>query len=163
MAGYLYTFSTSISSTFQPDIYEAIAKRDNRLLLKTIILQTVLISCTVALFVLFCPFIIRILTAGRYVDATVYARIISISTITSSTYYIINNYTIATGYPKLYMFTTILSSLLIVIILPLVVNRFRYLGGAWMVSGSYVILALTNILLLRLCKFYERKKGLLFH
>lgn len=152
MAGYLYTFSTSISSTFQPDIYEAIAKDDKRLLVKTVALQLVLISVVVALFILFCPLVIRILTAGRYVDSTLYARIISISTITSSIYYIVNNYTIAKGYPRLYLYTTIISSILIMVFMPLAINNFEYKGGAWMVSGSFVILTVINIILLYICK-----------
>lgn len=148
IAGYLYTFSTSISSTFQPDIYEAIAKNDNRLLAKTIAIQVSLVSLVVVLFIIFCPLVIRILTAGRYVDSTMYARIISVSTITSSIYYIVNNYTIAKGYPRLYLYTTVISSALIVLFLPMAIRRFEYVGGAWMVSGSYVILAMTNLLLL---------------
>lgn len=148
IAGYLYTFSTSISSTFQPDIYEAIAKNDNRLLAKTIAIQVSLVSLVVVLFIIFCPLVIRILTAGRYVDSTVYARIISVSTITSSIYYIVNNYTIAKGYPRLYLYTTVISSVLIVLFLPMAIRKFEYVGGAWMVSGSYVILAMTNLLLL---------------
>lgn len=158
MAGYLTTFSTSISSTFQPDIYEAIAKKDNRLLIKTAAIQIGLITLTVALFVLLCPLIIRILTAGRYVDSTVYARIISVSTVTSAIYYVINNYTIAKGYPRLYLYTTIISSVLIVVLMPIVVERFEFIGGAWMVSGSFVILAITNIVLLYFCKLFESKK-----
>ena len=158
IAGYLTTFSTSISSTFQPDIYEAIAKNNNRLLVKTIALQISLIAVTVVIFILLCPLVIRILTAGRYVDSTVYARIISVSTITSAIYYIINNYTIAKGYPRLYLYTTVISSILIVILMPMVVKHFEYLGGAWMVSGSFVILAIVNIILLYFCKIFQSKK-----
>lgn len=152
MAGYLSTFSTSISSTFQPDIYEAIASDNRKLLWRTALIQMALIAFVVVLFVALCPLIIKILTAGRYMDSTVYARIISLSTITSSVYYIINNYTIASGYPKLYMYTTVISSILIVILLPVVVRYCEFIGGAWMVSGSFLILAITNIILLYFCK-----------
>lgn len=158
IAGYLTTFSTSISSTFQPDIYEAIAKNNNRLLAKTAALQIGLIAVTVVVFIVLCPLVIRILTAGRYVDSTVYARIISVSTITSAIYYIINNYTIAKGYPRLYLYTTVISSILIVILMPMVVKHFEYLGGAWMVSGSFIILAIVNIILLYFCKIFQSKK-----
>lgn len=159
MAGYLSTFSTSISSTFQPDIYEAITTDNRKLLWKTALIQIGLISIVVTMFVVLCPLIIRILTAGRYMDSTVYARIISFSTITSSIYYIINNYTIASGYPKLYMYTTVISSILIIILLPVVVRNFEFIGGAWMVSGSFVILSFTNIVLLYFCKKGNTLKG----
>lgn len=152
IAGYLYTFSTSISSTFQPDIYEAIAKNDNKLLVRTIAIQIVLVTLVVALFIILCPLIIRILTAGRYLHSTIYARIISVSTVTSAVYYIVNNYTIAKGYPRLYLYTTILSSLLIVLLMPVAINKYEYIGGAWMVSGSYVILSGINLFLLYICQ-----------
>ena len=156
MAGYLSTFSTSISSTFQPDIYEAIATSNRKLLWRTALIQIVMISMVVVLFVALCPMVIRILTAGRYMDSTIYARIISVSTITSSIYYITNNYTIASGYPKLYMYTTVISSILIIIFLPVVVRCFKFIGGAWMVSASYVILSFTNIVLLWISKRVKR-------
>ena len=159
IAAYLYTFSTSISSTFQPDIYEAIAKNDNRLLARTAALQIGLIALTVMMFILLCPLVIRVLTAGRYMDSTIYARIISVSTVTSAIYYIINNYTIAKGYPRLYLYTTVIASALIVAIMPQVVKHFEYIGGAWMVSGSFVLLALTNLVLLYIVmKRYPEKE-----
>lgn len=158
IAGYLYTFSTSISSTFQPDIYEAISKKDNKLLAKTLALQVTLTSMVVVLFILFCPLVIRILTAGRYLESTIYARIISVSTITSSIYYIINNYTIAKGYPRLYLYTTVIASVIIVFVMPSAVKHFEYIGGAWMVSGSFIILALTNLILLYFCKSNKRNQ-----
>ena len=156
MAGYLSTFSSSISSTFQPDIYEAIATGDQKLLRRTILIQMVLITIVVALFVACCPLVIRVLTAGRYMESTIYARVISVSTITSSVYYIINNYTIAVGYPKLYMYTTVISSILIIILLPAVVRSFNFIGGAWMVSGSFIILSITNIALLKIFKYVKQ-------
>jgi O-antigen/teichoic acid export membrane protein len=152
IAGYLYTFSTSISSTFQPDIYEAVAKNDNKLLARTIAIQIVLVSLVVALFIILCPLVIRILTAGRYIHSTTYARIISVSTVTSAVYYIVNNYTIAKGYPRLYLYTTVLSSLMIVLLMPVAINKYEYIGGAWMVSGSYVILTGINLFLLYICQ-----------
>ena len=158
MAGYLTTFSTSISSTFQPDIYEAIATGNRRLLWKTASIQIMLIAIVVVLFVIFCPLIIQVLTAGQYMDSTIYARIISFSTITSSIYYIINNYTVASGYPNLYLYTTIVSSILIILLLPIVVRCFEFIGAAWMVSGSFIVLSFTNIVLLYLYnKWYAFK------
>jgi O-antigen/teichoic acid export membrane protein len=155
MAAYLMTFSSAVNSTFQPDIYESIISSNNKKLIATSLVQLVIISLIVLLFIIFCPFIIRILTAGRYMASIPYARIIALSTITSSLYYLINNYTIAKGYPRLYMYTTALGSLAIILIMPLAISRFRFNGGAWMVGASFVLLCLANILLL----LYVRRRN----
>lgn len=156
IAGYLTSLSTAVTSTFQPDIYESIARRDNRALARTCIMQIGIIGAAVAVFILFCPLIIKILTAGRYVDSTPYARIISISTLTSSIYYIINNYTIARGYPRLYLCTTLIGSALTVLAYPPVVRAYGYAGGAYMVGMSFVFLAAANIILLCIAYFIKK-------
>lgn len=158
MANYLNAFSTSIASTFQPDIYEAISKTDNRYLFKTVILQVALTTSIVVLFIILCPIVIKILTAGRYMDSITYARIISVSTITSCIYYIINNYTIAKGYSQLSLYTTIFASVMVIIILPFIANKFQYIGGAWMASGSFVILTVINLLFLHFKKLTKNYK-----
>ena len=148
IAGYLTTLSTAVTSTFQPDIYESLAKNDRKGLWRACIIQIGLIAAVVNLFILFCPLIVRILTAGRYADATVYAAIISLSTLTSSIYFVINNCTIAKGYPRIYLYTTILGSILTVGCYPLMVNAFAYKGGAMMTALSFVILSVVNLVLL---------------
>ncbi|MDE5889989.1 MAG: hypothetical protein K2H10_03135 [Bacteroidales bacterium] len=156
IAGYLTTLSTAVTSTFQPDIYEAIAKRNSGALARTCVVQIGLIAAVVLFFILFCPLIVTLLTAGRYVDAVPYARIISVSTLTSSVYFIVNNYTIAKGYPRLYLYTTVLGSVMTVLAYPPVVDIYGYSGGAYMVGMSFVFLAATNLILL--CVMRLRKK-----
>lgn len=157
IAGYLTVLSTAVTSTFQPDIYEAIAHRDRKMFWRSCCMQVGLIALVVAVFIIFCPLIIRILTAGRYVDSTIYARIISVSVVTSAIYYIINNYTIAKGYPRLYLHTTVLGSALIVAAYPPVVARFGYIGGACMTGVSFVMLAAVNLVLLVLVHLRRRR------
>ncbi|MDE6871139.1 MAG: oligosaccharide flippase family protein [Bacteroidales bacterium] len=156
IAGYLTTLSTAVTSTFQPDIYEAIAKRNSGALARTCAVQIGLIAAVVLFFILFCPLIVTLLTAGRYVDAVPYARIISVSTLTSSVYFIVNNYTIAKGYPRLYLYTTVLGSVMTVLAYPPVIDIYGYSGGAYMVGMSFVFLAATNLILL--CVMRLRKK-----
>lgn len=148
IAGYLTSLSTAVTSTFQPDLYEAVAKKNRRLLVGSCTMQLAVITLGVAVFVLFCPLIVRLLTAGRYVAATPYARIIAFSTIASSLYFIINNYTIAKGHPRLYLYTTLIGSIITMIAYPPVVEEFGYRGGAMMTSLSYLVLAAVNLLLL---------------
>ena len=158
MAGYLSVFSSSISDTFQPDVYEAIIKNQNGRLIKTYILQISLVSVVVLAFIMLCPVIIDILTAGRYTSSTLYARIIAVSTIVSTIYYNINGFAIGKGYPKLYLITEIVSSLIIIVTLPLIVKRYEYMGAAWMTSGTFVILSVVYIASILIVKIKNDNK-----
>ncbi len=157
IAGYLSVFSTAITSTFQPDIYEAVAKRDNRAFFSTCLLQVGLIALVVIVFILFCPLIIRLVTAGRYMLSVPYARIVSLSVLMSSIYYVINNYTIAKGYPRLYLYTTVIATVLTVLAYPPMVSRFGYSGGAHMTWISFVLLALINLVLLGAIRLMKKR------
>ena len=150
IGGYLSTASAAIWNTFQPDIYESIIKRDWRRWLKFAGLQIAIIAAVVTLFVVLAPFIIDILTAGRYVASTKYAQIISLTSITSSIYYLTNDMTIATNHPRLYLYTSIIGSIIIVGTLPFIVNAYAFEGGCWMSVISFIVFALINITLLKL-------------
>lgn len=150
IGGYLSTASTAIWNTFQPDIYESIIKRDWRRWLKFAGLQIVIIAAVVMLFIVLAPFIIDILTAGRYVASTKYAQIIALTSITSSIYYLTNDMTIATNHPRLYLYTSIIGSIIIVCTLPIIVKAYAFEGGCWMSVISFIVFALINITLLKL-------------
>lgn len=148
MAAYLHVFSTAIYNTFTPDVYEAIAKHNNKKLIKTFGLQQLMNGSIVIVFVIFCPIVIFLLTAGRYMESTMYTRIMSVATLTQTFYFNINCFTIAKGYPKLSMLTSIIGSVLIILFMWLFVRKWTYIGGAWMVSLSYIILFVVNVALL---------------
>lgn len=145
IATYLGVFTTSISSTFQPDIYEAIIKDNRTKLFKVAALRWGLTLMIVSLFVVFCPLVIKILTAGRYMEATNYARIFACVSLTNCVYYIINDYSIARNKPYYYTITTIVGSLLIMLLMPYVVDSWRFLGAATMMVVSFLILSFINI------------------
>lgn len=147
-ASYLMLFAMAIDSTFRSDLYEAITKRERQRTVKIAMMQIGVILSVVVLFALFCPLIIRILTAGRYMASVPYARIISISVLTSSLYYIVNNYTIVRGYPKMYLYTSLIGAILTILGMRLFVNKYQFIGGGYMVSFSYVILLAVNVVLL---------------
>lgn len=148
MGLYLSVFGTAVGSTFQPDLYETTIKRQWKRFIGFCLIQVGLISLIVLLFVILAPYIISILTAGRYIDSTPYARIISLSTITSSIYYITNNFSIATNRPKLYLYTSILGSIFIIICTPVAVNYCGFYGGAWINVLSYLAFTVINITLI---------------
>lgn len=148
IAAYLGVFTTSISATFQPDTYEAIIKDNKRKLIKVVGIRWGLTLIVVVAFILFCPLVIKVLTAGKYMASVPYARIFALVSLTNSIYYIINDYSIAKGKPQYYLITTIAGSLAIMYYMPLFIDKWSYSGGAVMNVLSFIIFSVINILLL---------------
>lgn len=152
MAGYLTTLSTAVGNTFQPDLYETTIKKQWSRYAKFCILQVGAYSIIVLGFIISAPFIISILTAGRYIPSTPFAQIIALSTITSGIFFLINNYSIATNRPNLYLYTSIIGSVIIVYVTPIFVNKWGFYGGAWINVISFGILSAINLILLYFIK-----------
>lgn len=152
MAGYLTTFSTAINNTFQPDIYESVIKKQWKRYIRVVVMQISLVFAVSLLFILVAPYVISLLTAGRYVDSTPYARVLALCTVTSSIYYLINNYSITTNKPKLYLYTTVLGAAFMAVAVPMAVDRWTFMGGAWINVVSYMVFALINLALLGLVR-----------
>ena len=154
IAAYINVFTSSISATFQPDTYEAIIRHNKKNLFRVVAVRMIMTLLVVLAFILFCPLVVKILTAGKYMASVPYARITAFAAITSSMYYIINDYSIAKGKPHLYLMTTILGSITIIVLMPLLVTYFSFAGGAIMNVLSYVLLFLINwvLLLISNCK-----------
>lgn len=148
IAAYLSVFTTSISSTFQPDTYESIIQNDTKRFVKVVAVRIGLTLVVVAAFVLLCPLVVKILTAGKYMAAVPYARISAFVALTSSIYYLINDYSIAKGRPQLYLITTAIGVMAIVGLMPVFVQHFSYAGGAMMNVLSFVLLFIINWALL---------------
>jgi len=152
IAMYLMVFSTAIGATFQPDLYKSIIDKNKYGYTKIVLLEVLSVFAIVFCFIILCPYLIYILTAGRYMDSLIYARVISVSCITSRLYYIINDYTIAKGYPSLYLITTIIGTIMIILFMNILVERYAFIGAAMMVSLSFLILAIVNYILIRIKK-----------
>ena len=150
IAMYLMVFSTAIGATFQPDLYKSVVNSDKKRFLRVVLLEIISITVIVFCFVLVCPYLIYLLTAGRYMDSLIYARIISISCITSRMYYIINDYSIAKGYSVLYLITSVIGTIFIILLMNVLVKHYAFVGAAVMNSFSFVILTIVSYILIRL-------------
>lgn len=155
IAGYLSTFSTAVNNTFQPDLYQSVIAKEWSRYIKYVLVMLACVAVIVIAFIVLCPFIIDILTAGRYIASTPYAQIVGISTFTSTLYFLINNYTITTNRPKLYLVTSVIGSVFIVVAMPMMVDRFKFVGGAWMTVLSFVLFSVINIMLLALSRKFS--------
>lgn len=148
IGGYLSVCGSAVFQTFQPDFFENIAAKKWLRFIKFCLLTIGCLSVMVIVFVILAPWVISLLTAGRYVASTPYAQIMALTTVTSSIYYIVNDYSIAVDRPSLYLYTTIIGSILIIALMPWAVGKFQFFGGLWLTVLSYLAFAVINILLL---------------
>lgn len=154
LAGYILVFQSAISSTFQPDLYGAIAKRDKK---KTALVALGLIgsvSIIAILFALFSPIIIKILTAGRYMHSVVYTRILSISIVTTTIYGLVNDVIIALGYSKIILWGKVINTVFCIAIYYTLIVSFGCIGAAW---GNVLVFVMAIIVNVSILYFYRRK------
>lgn len=152
MAGYLTVFSTALSATFQPDIYESIARRNYMTTLKYGALLVGGVIVCVAFFILLAPWLIKILTAGRYMLSLSYTRIIALSAVTSTLYYAISQFTMGIGKTMLTLMNKVISSVLIVAMFVFLIKSHGFVGAAWGIVLSFLIQFLCNAVLLYVCR-----------
>lgn len=154
IAGYISVFSKSIDDTFQPDIFQSIVKKDYGRCFKVIVTKIALISTIVIVFIATAPYVIDILTAGRYTSSVGYAQIIAISSITSMLYYSFSQVTVAMGYTSITLVNKIIGSILSIIAYTILIDKFGAYGAAWGVVLSYIFFFVGNVILV----FIKKKK-----
>lgn len=139
IAGYISVFQTAISSTFQPDVYKSVVKRNKTKLIKVVSMMILSTALIVVAFIICVPLVIRILTAGRYMESVDYAQIVAISTLTSMIYYTASQIVIALGYTKLTMLNKIISSIFAILLFSVLIQKFEFVGAAWGLVGVNII------------------------
>jgi len=154
MASMIGVFSTAIRSTFQPDMYKAIAGKNIRRVCLVALGVIAAVSAIVVLFILFCPIIIKLLTAGRYMQAIPYARIISLYIVTSTIYYQISQFTYGVGLSKITLLNKIIGTVFTILTLIFLIDKYGAIGASWGMVLSYVYFAIGNVLML----YINRKK-----
>ncbi len=147
IATYLSVFSTSINDTFQPDIYKSVVERNVKKCLAFIGIKMGLIALCVVAFIILAPFIVDILTFGRYVNSTKFAIILSFSSLTSMLYYSMSQVTVALGLTSITLANKIIGSVLSVICFSILIKNFGAVGAAWGSVLSFVFFFVGNVFL----------------
>lgn len=145
IAGYMTICYSSISSTFEPDIYKSIAEKNNK---KLLAILGIIIAVTIVanlLFALFAPQIIGLLTAGRYVDSCPYARIISLHNITMALYTMTVSVIVGYGYVKQQLALRISGAVASIFIYKYLIESFGFIGAAWGQVLSFLFLFVISI------------------
>lgn len=148
IASHISVFSSAVGSTFQPDIYQSIATRKFKKYLQYIGVVLAANALTVIVFIPLAPFIIDILTAGRYLDSTGYVQIMAVSIFASAIYFAISQFTIALGFTKITLYNNIMTSILCILMFKYVIQGWQFNGAAWGLTLTYVISSLGNLLFL---------------
>lgn len=148
IAGYISVFSSSIKSTFQPDMFKAIAEKSIKKVFLTVLIVVLGVSFFVLLFYLFCPFIIRILTAGRYIESTEFARIVCLSAVSSTIYYQISQFTYGVGLSKIVLYNKVVCTIINIALMYFLVANFSAIGAAWGLVLGWLVFALGNLIFL---------------
>ena len=148
MASYLNVFSTAVKTTFQPDMFKAIARKSLRTVIKVALVVIASVFIIVVCFIICCPVIIDILTAGRYVRSTGMCQIISLSVLSSTIYYQISQYTYGVGQSKLTLKSKIVGTVINIAIITYLISYYGCYGAAWSTVVGYVTYAICNLFFL---------------
>lgn len=153
IAGYISVFQTAVGSTFQPDVYESVVTRNKSKLIRVIGLMLGVTAMIVIFFIILAPFIVKILTAGRYMPSVKYAQIVALSTITNMVYFSCSQVFIALGFTKLSMLNKIFSSILAILLFNILIKKFTFIGASWGLVLVNLISALGLLLFYRIYKY----------
>lgn len=157
ISGYLMLFQSSLNNTFQPDIFEAAIKNDKKKLIVILGGINLLNLIPIAVFIIAAPFIIKILTAGRFTEAYNYARILSLSNVTAGIYYAISNVIVAHGYPNITLLAKIIGSIISIFLFKFLISNFEFYGAAWGQVLSFLGMTIVCLIMLFI-KQRKRKK-----
>lgn len=159
-ASYIHMFYHAVTMTIEPDIYQSIAQKRYKRLLYVILGLFAINAAIVAVFVLFTPLILQVLTAGRYTEADTLTRIISLRNITASLFFITAIIINALGYSKVTLVNRILSAVLVTAMFRWLISKYTFTGAAWGQVLSYVLMTIFSLLFVGY-KFLRRKKQIL--
>lgn len=148
IAAYMTIFYTSISSTFEPDIYKAIAEKKTRKLAAIVVGIIAFTAIANLFFIIVAPFVIDLLTAGRYVNACPYARIFSLHNIAMAMYTSICSVIIGFGYVKQQLVLRIFGAIIAICIYKLLIDSYSFIGAAWGQVLSFTLLFVISLLFL---------------
>lgn len=154
IGSYVSIFYTAISQTFQPNLFENVAKRDVRGTVKTFSIIQALNTAPILLFFLFTPLLIDILTFGRYTAAAPYARVIALKGIFAAMFYSLSTIIIAAGKSKVMLASKAIGAIVIYALLSLLIRHFSYMGAAWGQALSYLVMTFISLAYI----LYKRKE-----
>ena len=142
ITGYLTIFYTAISQTFEPDLYKAIAEKESRKTTKIIASVILLNAFPNLIFIIFAPYIISILTFGKYTEASEFAQILALKNITVSFYFMMVTLIVGLGFTKEELLIRIFGALASFFMFKSLINLYGFYGAAWGQVLSFIVLTI---------------------
>ena len=141
-AKYINIFTMTLYSTFNPDLYESVANHNKKKLLKVcgVIFGAEIV--VVLVYIILAPFVIDILTAGRYVESVHYSQILAVAQIFVIGFYLMNDITIAAGFSKVVLSTKIIA--VSIFILGYIVSKWEFYGAAYGQILMFIVFIFVN-------------------
>jgi len=159
ITSYIGVFYAAISMTIEPDLYHAIAKKKYKRLALIVSGLLAFKLSLVLLFNLFAPFIISILTSGRYNAAVPLARVMSLKNISSFIYSTMSVVIIGLGYSKVTLVNRIVGTAGVYIMFRILIGQHGFVGAAWGQFFSYLILSFFSMAFIAM-KMWDKKRRL---
>ena len=159
VTGYLVIAQTSILSTFQPDLFKAVAQNNKKKIIVVLAGINILNTVPILIFIIFAPALLNILTGGKFTEAYHFARILSLKNITAGMYFSISGLMIAYGFSKWTLFYKTIGSILSIFLFKYLIKNYSFYGAAWGQVLSYLSLALIATAIM-LFKKKSKQKGL---
>ena len=154
IGSYVTVFYTTISQTFQPDLFAAVTNKNKKNTLQILVKIQILNILPITLFIIFAPFLIDLLTFGRYIDCTSYARIIALKGIIAAFYFSLSSIIIASGLSKVTLAIKMVGTVFAYFLFDILISHYAYLGAAWGQALSYTSL----VILAAVFIFINRKR-----
>lgn len=156
MAGYLTIFYTTISNTFEPDIYQSIAQKRKKKLIGTIGIIVGFTAIVNIIFIILAPQIIGLLTANRYIESAPFAQILAVHNIIMACYYMVVKLLIGYGFVKQELFVRVSGALLSIVMFYYMIDRYQFIGAAWGQTLSFSILSILGLVVFYIYKKRDR-------
>ena len=131
IASYLGVFSSAMGETFNPDIYESIAQKNNKRAIKFVLIQIAMMAVIVCAFIILAKYVIYLLTAGRYVESTPYAQIASLAAITVLLRGLVTPFIYSAKKTNIILFAKIFSSVAAVLTYSFLIKNYGLYGASW--------------------------------
>jgi len=147
IAGYVLLAYVALGTAVEPDIFKAVAEKDNKKLIKSGLIIFIPYLLFVLIFMFFSHFIISILTAGRYVAAVEYTNIMLIAVFLMGVYWFLDKILIALEKTKMNLIINILGGASSIIITYLAVDIFKFAGAAYAKVIVAFVLSITALIL----------------
>lgn len=145
ITSYIGLFYSAITMTVEPDFYKAIAQKKYKRLLIIIVGMLLVKTAIVIVFNVIAPYVISVLTAGRYTESVRYARILSLKNITSSIYTFMSLLIIGFGYSKVTLANRIIGTVGVIVMYRILIQLYGFDGAAWGQVFSYVIMTIFSL------------------